>query len=258
MEYNTGMAKQDLTQINAMKEGGKILSSILNSLKSKIKVGLDIYDLEIEFLNLCEKYNAIPACKGYVAGHLPPFPTGLCIGINDEAVHGYPIKGRILKNGDLISVDTCIKYKGYHTDSAFTIGVGEISKENERFLNTAQLASTMAIKEAISGNRIGDISHVMESIMKMAGYDVLYDYVGHGIGENMHQAPDIPCFGDKGKGEKLKKGMTIAIEALCAQGIGDVESINKNDWPTRLVDGKNFAIFEHTVLIDNEPIILTK
>lgn len=253
------MKNLDVEKINAMRVGGKMLRDMLLELKGMIKPGLDVYQLETRFIEMCNEKQVEPSCKGYKVAGLPPFPTGLCIGINSESVHCYPKRGQLLQTGDIITVDTVIKYNGYHVDSAFTSGVGTISKEDERFIETVKLASANAIKEAIAGNHIGDIGYAMESIMHIAGFDVLYDFVGHGIGEKMHQAPDIPCFGDRGHGQKLVEGMTIAIEALCCQGNGEVEYVKANDWQTRMADGKKFAIFEHTVLVTKDgPEILTK
>lgn len=252
------MNNLNIQKIESMRTGGKLLHEMLKTIKSMIKPGIDVYDLEEKFIEMCAKENAYPACKGYRVAGLPPFPTGLCIGINSESVHCYPKKGEILKEGDIISVDTVIKYQDYHVDSAFTMGIGEISSEKQRFIDTARLASKQAINQAITGGHIGDIGFAMNSIMNIAGFSVLTDFVGHGIGEKMHQAPDVPCFGRKGQGMKLEEGMTLAIEALCAQGEGDVEYVNPRDWQTRMADGMNFAIFEHTVIVTkNGPEILT-
>lgn len=252
------MKSQNTEKLEIMRAGGKILHKMLLEIKAMIKPGVDVYDLENKFIEMCTKENVMPACKGYRVAGLPPFPTGLCIGINSESVHCYPKKGELLKEGDIITVDTVIKYKGYHVDSAFTTGIGEISKEDQRFIDTARLAATTAFKEAKTGNHVGDIGYSMASIMSIAGYDVLFDFVGHGIGERMHEQPDIPCFGKKGNGPKLQEGMTIAIEALCCEGNGDVEYVHPHDWQTRMVDGKKFAIFEHTVCVGkNGPEILT-
>lgn len=252
------MNKTISNKIENMQAGGKILADMLVKLKAMIRSGLDVYELEIAFIEMCNDVKAIPACKGYRVAGLPPFPTGLCIGINSESVHCYPKRGEILQEGDIVAVDTVIKYRDYHVDSAFTVAVGNISQEKQRFINTAKLAANSAFQEAIVGNHIGDIGFAMSSIMKIAGYNVLVDFVGHGIGEKMHQYPDVPCYGRKGQGLKLEDGMTLAIEALCCEGESDVEYVNPRDWQTRMVDGKNFAIFEHTIVVrKNKPEILT-
>lgn len=245
-------------EIKIISEAGKILRVILKDIKSMIKPNICAYDLENRFIELCNKYDVIPACKNYKEYNLPPFPTGLCLSINDEAVHCFPEKDRILKDGDTVAVDTVIKYKGYHADSAFTVGVGNINNDIKRFLETAQMAASSAFSMAKDGNTVGDIGYTMNSIMKLAGYNTLKEFVGHGIGKYMHEKPDIPCYGSKGSGMVLKEGMTIAIEALTCEGESEIIYTEKNPWKTRLKDGKHFAIFEHTILITKKcPIILT-
>jgi len=247
------------TQIIAMQEGGKILRSILKKLKAMIEPGLMTMDLELEFLRLCEEHKVIPSCKNYQTHGLPPFPTGLCISINDQAVHCYPEKGQYLKEGDSIAVDTVISYKGMHVDSAFTCVAGSADSETERFIEVTQMASSAGIKQAIAGNHVGDISYAIQTIMQLAGFNVLLDFVGHGIGLSMHESPDIPCYGKKGQGLKLQSGMTLAIETLACQGEPDIDYPGPDAWQTKMADGKKFAIFEHTVLVtEKEPIILTK
>ncbi len=258
LRYNVAM-NTDSNKIEAMRTGGKLLKSMLDQIKAQIRVGLDVYELEELFIKLCKESGAEPACKGYRVAGLPPFPTGLCVGINAESVHCYPKKGTVLQEGDLISVDTVIKYQGWHVDSAFTVGVGKISEIDRKFLEAALMASNSSLKEAVAGKHIGDIGYVMESIMQMSGFDVLSDFVGHGIGREMHEAPDIPCFGDRGRGPNIKVGQTLAIEALTCQGGSEVEYVNRNDWQTQMSDGGKFAIFEHTVLItENGPEVLTR
>lgn len=242
-----------------MKEGGKILADMLEDLKSRIKPGLDIWELETTFRLICKEKNAIPACMGYRAASYPHFPTGLCIGINHQCVHCYPEPGIILKEGDIVTVDAVIKYKGFHVDSAFTKGVGKISDEKQRLVNTSKLALETAINQARPGNTIGHLGNAMQTIAEMSGFNVLRDFTGHSIGRNMHESPYIPCFGEKGAGQKLVPGMTLAIEALICSGAPEVVHPVPNDWQTQMADGKDFAIFEHTILITkNKPEILTK
>lgn len=246
-------------EIEAMKEGGKILAFMMKDLKNMVRPGIDTMDLEDRFIKLCNEYKAIPACKNYRSYNLPPFPTGLCLSINDESVHCFPEKGRILKKGDIVAIDTVIKYKGMHADSALTVPVGEVSKDVNRFLASAQMAEAAAIKAARAGNHIGDIGYAMQTVMNLSGFEVLRDFVGHGIGSSMHEQPDIPCFGKKGQGMELKPGMTLAIEALTCMGDYEIDYPSSNPWKTKMADGKNFCIFEHTILVtESDPIILTK
>lgn len=245
-------------QINKMREGGKILGKILKEIRKIIKPGIKVMDLEKTFIKLCNEYKVEPACKGYIVGNLPPFPAGLCISINKEAVHCYPKQNELLREGDTIAVDTVIKFKGMHVDSAFTVGVGIISELDRRFLETAQMAANSATKQAVAGNKLEDIGYNMQNIMELAGFNVLYDFVGHGIGEHMHESPDIPCYGRKGHGIELKENMTLAIEALVCQGNPEIYYPERRDWQTEMADGKKFAIFEHTILVKpGQPEILT-
>jgi methionyl aminopeptidase len=242
-----------------MQDGGKILADILADLKSRLKIGTEVMSLENRFIELCKINNVIPGCKGYRAAFFPPFKFGLCLSINDESVHCYPKDDVYLRSGDLIAIDTVIKHKGLFVDSAFTEGIGDISVIDRKFLETAKYAHNSAVSKAIAGNHIGAIGHQMESIMNLSGFNVLYDFVGHGIGENMHEEPDVPCFGEVNNGPILKEGMTIAIEALVCQGDPEISYPIRGDWETKMADGKKFAIFEHTIAITKDaPIILTK
>jgi methionyl aminopeptidase len=253
------MTNNQEQKIEAMREGGKILRNILRQIEAAIEPELDTYVLEELFIKLCKENNVTPSCKGYQVANLPPFPTGLCLGVNEESVHCYPQKGQILREGDIVTVDTVIKHAGYHVDSAFTKGVGQISQEDQRFIDTTRLAANNAFKEAIAGNHVGDIGYAIDSILSMAGFNVLTDFVGHGIGERMHEAPDIPCFGARGRGMELREGMTLAIEILATQGGSEVNYRHPRDWQTFMADGKKFAIFEHTVLVTKDgPEVLTR
>jgi methionyl aminopeptidase len=247
------------SQIDAMQQGGVILRKMLQKLKTMIKPGLKTMDLEIEFINMCEQYKVVPSCKNYRTHGLPPFPTGLCISINNQAVHCYPEQGQIIKSGDSIAIDTVIAFKGMHVDSAFTMVAGTADSEIARFIEVTKMASSAGIKQAIAGNHVGDISYAIQTVMQLAGFDVLRDFVGHGIGTDMHELPDIPCYGKKGQGMKLEPGMTLAIETLACQGEPDIDYPGPDAWQTKMADGKNFAIFEHTVLVTKkDPIIITK
>jgi methionyl aminopeptidase len=244
-------------EIEIMRGLGKILSSFFDELKKDIKPGTDVWDLETKFLKLCEESNVNPSCKGYGEGELPPFPTGLCISINEESVHCFPKKGVILKEGDIINIDTVIDYAGLYVDSAFCQPVGKVSQKDLDLLNASKTALNESIEKVKDGVKIGLISNTMHKNVKAAGFDVLKDYAGHGIGHSMHEYPEIPCYGNKHEGPKLKEGMTICIESLVCEGNDKVENVS--EWETRMRDGKNFCIFEHTILVKrNGYEILTK
>lgn len=230
-----------------MREGGKILGSMLAILRAMAVEGLDCWELEKRFIELCAQHKVLPACKGYHPHGFTPFPTGLCFNINDEVVHNYPQKGVVLKKGDIVTIDTVIKHKNYYLDSAVSFGVGDISQENKAFLATVEHALTNAIAVVKPGIRIGDISHAIQDTAETGGYSVLREYAGHGIGRKMHEFPEIPCFGEKNTGPIVYEGMTLAIEPLICQKSSRI--IHKAFWKTRTADGGNFAQFEHTVLV---------
>jgi methionyl aminopeptidase len=250
-----GMIKTD-QQINIMRENGKILGNILLKLKTMIKPGLDAWELELEFIDLCKKNNVNPSCKGYRPYYLPPFPTGLCVSVNDQCVHCYPKKGQILNEGDLITIDTVIDAKGLYVDSSFATTVGNASEIKQRLVKTSEEALNKALKEAKANKRIGDIANAIQTTAYKNKLNVLEDYAGHGIGTDMHEDPEVPCTGNPNTGLKLREGMVICIESLICTGDSDVRY--QNSWETVMRDGGYFGQFEHTVLIKNgENEILT-
>jgi methionyl aminopeptidase len=244
-------------EIETMRVAGKILAEILQEIQNLIEPGSKTWMLETRFLELTKKYGVTPACKSYQPYDLPPFPTGLCVSINKQSVHCYPKRNSVLKKGDIVTVDTTIKYKGMHVDSAFAMGVGIISEERKKLLEAAESARDNAIKKIKPGIRTGTISHVIQKTVQRAGFDVLRDYAGHGIGKEMHEYPEIPCFGNKNQGPKLKEGMTICIEPLVCSGHFKIKHLN--GWETEMDDGGDFCQFEHTVLVTkNSHEILTQ
>ncbi len=234
-------------EIEIMRKAGKLLSDILNDLKLMIKPGLNIWDLEERFVAFCSEKNVSPACKNYAPKGYPPFPTGLCISINSQSVHCFPRKNTILKDGDIVNVDTVITLSGLNVDSAFCTCAGTPSSTVEKLMKTAKEALCRATNEVKEGIKIGVLSQTLQKTVEQAGFNVLRDYAGHGIGYHMHEEPEIPCFGGKHEGPKLKNGMTICIEALTCSGSARVE--NLNPWETKMADNGLFCIFEHTVLV---------
>ena len=237
-------------EIEIMRGLGKILSSILDDLEKMIKPGIDVWDLEESFLKMCKEYNVVPSCKNYSEGNLPPFPSGLCISINEQSVHCFPVKGTKLKEGDIINIDTVISFNGLHVDSARCFPVGKINEENTRLLLTTKNALHNAISKVKDGVRLGLISNAIQKTVEKESFNVLKDYAGHGIGYSMHEYPEVPCYGDKNDGPKIKEGMTICIESLVCEGKDIVENIS--EWETKMKDKKNFCIFEHTVLVTKD------
>jgi methionyl aminopeptidase len=235
-------------QIALMREGGLILAQVLNELRSMVQPGVVTWSLEEYFLAFCKAHDVIPACKGYTAGNrLPPYPTGLCLYINNETVHCHPKHESKLMDGDIVTIDTVLGYKGIFVDAAIALAVGNIDQTTKKFLTTvheALLATEEQIKPQV---RTGQLSHTMQRLVETNGYNVLRDYAGHGIGTSMHEEPEIPCFGDPAEGIKLQEGMTICVEALVSEGKPIVEYIS--EWEAVMADGKRYAQFEHTVLV---------
>lgn len=237
-------------EIEIMKKAGKLLSEILNELKHMIKPGLNVWDLEERFIAFCNEKNVLPACKNYAPAGYPPFPTGLCVSINDQSVHCFPKKSVILKEGDIINVDTVITMSGLNVDSAFCASVGKPSDKADRLMKTAKEALFKTINEVRAGVKVGKLSYTLQKTVESAGFNVLKDYAGHGIGYHMHEDPEIPCYGNKNEGPKLKEGMTICIEALTCSDGDKVENVNS--WETKMADGGLFCIFEHTILVTKQ------
>lgn len=234
-------------EIEILRKAGKILANILNEIKKDIKVGTEVWDLELKFLKLCEENKVIPACKGYTAGIFPPFPTGLCASINNQSVHCFPKKGIILKDGDIISIDTVVSLDGYHADSAFCVYVGNADAKTVKLVETSKKALNKAILKVREGVRTGVISETIQKTVEKEGFNVLKDYAGHGIGISMHEYPEILCYGSKRDGPKLKEGMVICIESLVCEGNDNVDNVSA--WETCMSDGGLFCTFEHSILV---------
>ena len=238
-------------EIKLMIIAGNIVYETHKYLKPFIKPGITtkkLNDMAEEFII---SKGATPSCKGYEG-----FPYAICISVNDEVVHGFP-SNYTLKDGDIVTLDICACYKGYHGDSGWTYAVGNISKENEYLMNHTEKALYEGIKEATIGNRVGDISYAINKYADDHNLGIVRELCGHGIGSNLHEDPDVPNFGQKGTGPVLKKNMVIAIEPMLTFGDFEVY-LDDNDWTVKTMDGSNSAHFEHTVLITEDgPIILT-
>lgn len=230
-------------EIKIMRKAGKILAEILGELTEMVKPGITTQDLDDKAMALCKKYNVQPSFLGYEG-----FPAAICVGVDDVAVHGIPSTEEILLEGEIISIDMGVILEGYHSDSAVTVAVGEIDTDAQRLMETTRLALKAAIKQAVEGNRIGDIGFAIENVANMAGFSVIKQMTGHGIGKELHEAPEVPCFGEKGKGEQLIAGMTIAIEPMINEFDSWIE-FDADGWTTRTEDGGRSAIFEHTIVV---------
>lgn len=230
-------------KIEKMRKGGKILAKIVKEIVVSIAEGVSTYKLDVLALDLCKKYNVKPAFL-----HYKGYPATACFGVNDTVVHGISSKNEVLKKGDIISVDMGVIYKGYYTDKAVTVGVGKISKEASRLINATRDCLYAAIRKVKAGNTIGDLGHAIQSVAELAGFSVVKQMVGHGVGKALHEEPKIPGFGNPDEGVELKKGMTLAIEAIINQGKDGIRFLS-DGWTTKTIDGKLSAIFEDTVLV---------
>ena len=242
-------------EIEKMRESNRIIAVVLNELKEIVQPGVSTYQLNKKAEEIIRDEGATPAFKGYSIPGLPPFPAALCTSINSYIVHGIPSKNAVLKEGDIIGVDVGTYKNGYHGDGAWTYAVGEISEKTQNLLDVTYQALLKGIENAMSGNRLGDISFAIGSHVSRNGYYVADNLTGHGIGRHLHEEPMIPNFGKKGRGVRLAKGMTLAIEPMV--NIGTNRVLEKG-WEYMVADGTLSAHFEHTILItDNKPEILT-
>ncbi len=239
-------------QIELMREAGKIVAETHQILKEAVRPGISTLELDKIAEDNIRKYNAIPSFKGYGG-----FPGSICASVNDEVVHGIP-SSRILKEGDIVSLDIGAYYKGYHSDSAKTHGVGVISEEDRKLIEVTKQSFYEGIKFAKEGYRLSDISHAIQEYVEKYGFSVVRDLVGHGIGTQLHEDPQIPNYGLPGKGPRLQSGMVLAIEPMINAGRYKVKILS-DDWTVVTADGKKSAHYEHTIAItEDEPIILSK
>ncbi len=239
-------------EIGYLRDAGQIVAETFVEIKKAVKPGVTTLELD----QIAEKYiksrGAIPAFKGYHG-----FPGNICASVNEEVVHGIPGL-RKLKSGDNVSIDIGAVINGYNGDAAITVPVGEVDAEMEQLLKVTEESLHKGIEQAIAGNRLSDISHAVQSHAEKYGYGVVRDYVGHGIGRNMHEDPQIPNYGSPGHGPRLKSGMTLAIEPMINLGTYEVKALD-DGWTVVTLDKKPSAHFEHSIAVtDNGPEILTK
>lgn len=239
-------------EIDLMRESGKVTAYILNTLSDFIKPGMSTMDVDRYVEETIRKHKMIPTFKGYGG-----FPGSACVSINEEVVHGIPDEKRIIQEGDIVSVDVGSTYKGYVSDAARTYAVGQVDAEAQRLIDVTRQSFFEGIKYARVGYRLTDISHAIQECAESAGFSVIRDFVGHGVGREMHEDPQIPNYGKPGKGPRLVSGMVFAIEPMICQGGYEVETL-MNDWTVVTADGKLAAHYENTVVInDGEPELLT-
>ena len=246
-------------EIECMREACKVVALTYEELEKRIKPGMSTWELDQIAEQKMRSLGAIPAEKGYDIGikGVPPYPASICVSINDEVIHGIPSKNRIIKEGDIVSVDTVAMKNGYNGDAARTFIVGKASKEAERLVKVTKQAFFEGIKYAKKGNRIGDVSHAIGEYVQSQGYSVVREFQGHGIGKQMHEDPGIPNYGKAGRGIRLEPGMTLAIEPMVIQGKPNILELD-DGWTIITEDGSLSAHYENTILItEKEPEILT-
>lgn len=246
-------------EIELMTEACKITAETHNMLEKNIKPGMSTYDLDKMAEDFIKSKGGIPAQKGYPSGvrGVPNFPSTLCISINDEVIHGIPSKKRIIQDGDIVSIDLVVLKNGFHGDAARTILVGNVSNEARKLVEVTKQAFFEGIKFAKEGNRIGDVSFAINEYVRKFGYSVVREFQGHGIGREMHEDPGVPNYGKQGKGIRLQRGMTIAVEPMVIEKSPDILEL-EDGWTIVTEDRSLSAHYENTILItEKEAKVLT-
>lgn len=246
-----------LDQINEIKKSNQIIARLYRDILPKyIKPGVSTFEIDKIVDDYIRSQGAIPGCIG-APGPYGAFPAATCISVNEEVVHGIP-DGRILQDGDIVSIDTVTVLNGYYGDSAITYAVGNIDEESKKLLEVTEKSRTIGIEMAVVGNRLGDIGHAIQQYVESNGFSVVRDFAGHGVGLSMHEDPMIPNFGRKGRGLKIENGMVLAIEPMV--NVGTYKLNMKDDgWTIVTKDGKRSAHFEHSVaIIDGKAVILSE
>jgi methionyl aminopeptidase len=239
------------SEIQAIRESGLILSKLHGELSKRVQAGVKTLELDAFAEEYILSHGAKPSFKGY-----RNFPATLCISVNSVVVHGIP-NHYTLKDGDIISIDCGVFYNGFHSDSAYTYKVGKVNAEVQKLLDETYTSLIKGIARCKAGNRVGDISAEIQRYSESFGYGIVRELVGHGVGRNLHEAPEVPNFGKPGKGPKLMEGMVIAIEPMVTMGKRAVKQ-EKDGWTIKTVDGLPAAHFEHTVaIVDGKPEALT-
>lgn len=231
------------SELQKMREAGKVTAAVLKLMTELVKPGISTGELDAAAEKTIRSFGATPLFLGYYG-----FPGSICASVNEEVVHGIPKKDRILKSGDIISIDTGARLDGFCSDAAITLGVGKVSDEAQRLMDVTKKSLYKAIGQVKPGNRLGDVEHAVETFAIANGMGVVRDYCGHGIGRNMHEEPSIPNFGRPGTGPLLEKGMVLAIEPMLTAGTYKVRELD-DGWTVVTADGKYAAHFEHTVAV---------
>jgi methionyl aminopeptidase len=234
-----------------MIEAGRITGEALLAAREHVREGVSTKELDTVIRNYIEKCGAKPSFLGYAG-----FPASACISVNDEVIHGIPSKKRILREGDIVKIDVGAFYKGFHGDSARTIAVGNVSEEALKLIRVTRESFFAGVAAVRTGNRIGDVGSSIQSCVEGAGFSVVKRYIGHGIGHELHESPDVPNFGTQGRGVRLCAGMTLAIEPMVNVGSEEVYEM-PDGWTVKTKDGSLSAHYENTVALTSEGVIIT-
>lgn len=245
-------------EIALMRRAGRVTADVLERMRELVRPGVSTGELDKAAEDYILSCGGKPVFKGFkLSRSVPPFPGTICASVNDEIVHGIPAYDRILEEGDILSVDVGVLLNGYCGDAACTYPVGSISPERQALLDATETSLNRAINAAQEGNTLGDIGYAVESYVKPLGYGIVRDYTGHGIGKDMHEAPQVPNFGRPKRGVTLQRGLAIAIEPMIMSGGEDVK-VAENGWTVSTVDGSDAAHFERSIVITDEgPEVLT-
>ncbi len=241
------------SEVEIMRRGGQIVAEVLNTIRDELRDGISTLAIDKIADSMVTKRGAIASFKG-----LYSFPASICVSINEEIVHGIPSANRLLHEGDIVSLDFGALFQGYHADSAVTLPVGKVSDEARRLLECTEKALERGISQARHGNRLGDIGWAIESYGTAKGYGIVRQYVGHGVGQKLHEEPQVPNFGKPQRGALLRSGMSLAIEPMFNVGT-EKTAVLADNWTVVTEDRKLSAHFEHTIVVtDDEPLVLTR
>jgi methionyl aminopeptidase len=245
------IARKSPAEIALMREGGRRTARVLRSLAELVAPGMTTGEIGEHAERLAGEQGIVSAWKGYMG-----YPAGICVSVNEEVVHGIP-GARVLREGDIVSLDYGALYRGFYTDATITLMLGEVAEEARRLVKVTREALERGMEAAVPGNRVGDVSHAVQSFVEECGFSVVKAFVGHGIGRRIHEDPQVPNFGEPQTGAVLREGMTLAIEPMVNQGT-DAVRILPDGWTAVTVDGLLSAQWEHTLAVTRErPLVLT-
>ena len=244
---------KNAAQLDRMRAAGQLLHEIMQKLREVIRPGETTAAIDAYAEELIRRAGAVPSFLDYRG-----YPASICASVDDEVVHGIPSVKQVLRTGSILSVDCGLVLDGWQADSAFTMGIGIISPELERLIHVTEQCFFEGARQAVTGNRVSDIGHAVQTLAESQGYGVIRDLTGHGIGRNMHEDPSVPNFGEPGRGARLRAGMTLAIEPMISLGSWQVKEM-EDGWTIKTLDGSACAHYEHTIAVreDGPPEVLT-